>query len=51
MSIDVSLVQYRDWLRGVPIQDAMPNLTPNEREFIMTGITPEEWNEIFGGES
>jgi len=25
----------------------MPNLTSEEREFIMTGITPAEWNEMF----
>jgi hypothetical protein len=25
----------------------MPHLTPDEREFIMTGITEEEWDELF----
>ena len=30
------------------IQDCFPNLTPDEREFIKTGITPEEWEEVFG---
>lgn len=30
------------------IQDAFPNLTPPQREFIKTGATPEEWEEIFG---
>lgn len=25
------------------IQDAFPELTPDEREFILTGITSEEW--------
>lgn len=29
------------------IQDAFPNLTPDEREFILTGITPEEWDSVF----
>lgn len=29
------------------IQNAMPRLTPDQREFIMTGITPEEWNNTF----
>ena len=30
---------------GVLLQDAFPNLTPAEREFIMTGITPAEWEQ------
>jgi hypothetical protein len=29
------------------IQDAFPFLSNDEREFIMTGITPDEWNEMF----
>lgn len=33
---------------GALIQDAFPNLTPDQREFILTGITAEEWNELFG---
>lgn len=28
---------------GVPVQDAFPNLTPDQREFILTGITKDEW--------
>ena len=26
------------------IQDAFPNLSSGEREFLLTGITPEEWD-------
>ena len=33
---------------GLCIQDALPHLTAEEREFLMTGITPAEWNELFG---
>ena len=29
------------------IQDIFPNLSPDQREFILTGITSEEWDEIF----
>lgn len=32
---------------GALIQDAFPGLSAEYREFLMTGITPEEWNEIF----
>ena len=43
MEIDVSLDQIRQWETGTLIQNAMPHLNPDEREFIKTGITPEEW--------
>lgn len=40
------------WANGrVPIQDAMPYLTPSEREFIMTGYTEQDWQTIFGGDN
>ena len=29
------------------IQNIVPNLTKEEREFLITGITPKEWNELF----
>ena len=29
------------------IQNVFPNLSPEHREFIMTGITPEEWEASF----
>lgn len=40
--------QFTRWNSGALIQDAFPNLTLDEREFIMSGITKEEWNELFG---
>lgn len=47
MEIDVTPEQMTAWQNGELIQNAMPNLTADEREFIMTGITPEVWDEIF----
>ena len=47
MEIDVSEKQITLWMEGGLIQEVMPNLSPDEREFIMTGITPAEWNEMF----
>ena len=47
MVIDVSDKQIALWMEGGLIQDVMPNLSPDEREFIMTGITPAEWDEAF----
>lgn len=48
LEIDVTARQIASWEKGELIQDAMPNLTPAEREFIKTGVTPDEWDEIFG---
>lgn len=45
--IAVSEQQMADWQSGTLIQLVMPNLSADEREFIMTGITPSEWDEIF----
>jgi len=50
MDLDITRKQYSAWLRGTPIQEAMPHLSANEREFLMTGITPEEWAETFSEE-
>ena len=47
-SINVTDDQLDRWQQGALIQDVMPNLSPDEREFIMTGITPNEWDEEFG---
>jgi hypothetical protein len=30
------------------IQNIVPHLSMNEREFLMTGITETEWNNTFG---
>lgn len=39
--------QFVAWQTGMTIQDAFPNLTPGEREFVKTGITPMEWDKVF----
>jgi hypothetical protein len=49
--IDVKPDQLAAWESGVLIQNAMPNLSDDDREFIMTGITPDEWENEFGEES
>ena len=44
--------QYAAYLSGdVLIQDAFPQLDADAREFIKTGMTPEEWDRVFGDES
>lgn len=42
---------WYNWLHGGKLaQDAFPFLSHEEREFLISGITPDEWNEIFGSE-
>lgn len=43
MDLPITKAQLSDWVDGSLIQDVMPQLSAEEREFIMTGITPEEW--------
>ena len=50
MDIDVTHEQIAQWESGVLIHQAMPHLCEDEREFIMTGITPDEWDTHMVGE-
>ena len=43
LDIPVSQEQLDLWKSGTYIQDAMPELPQELREFIMTGITADEW--------
>ena len=45
MEIPVTERQIVEWQAGTLIQQAMPNLTPDQREFLMTGLTPDDWKE------
>lgn len=38
------------WLHGTYIQDAMPYLSADDREFLVSGISPVEWERMFGDE-
>jgi hypothetical protein len=48
LDLPVTEDQIKLWQEGVFAQHAFPNLSPAQREFIMTGITGEEWDEVFG---
>ena len=45
--IDVEPEQVAAYHSAMLIQDAMPELSASDREFIMSGITQEEWDGIF----
>lgn len=34
------------WEAGEYIQNAFPTLSDEDREFLLTGITPQEWDEV-----
>ena len=36
--------QYRKYQAGAYIQDAMPDTSPDDREFLLTGICPDCWH-------
>jgi len=49
LELPVTEEQLREYYENkAHIQNVFPNLSREEREFIKTGITPEEWQEIFG---
>ena len=38
---------FKDWQEnGKLIQEVFHMLTPEQREFIMTGVTPQEWDRL-----
>ena len=50
LTLRMAHADYIRWQEGVLIQNALPYLTPDEREFLMTGITADEWDSAFGPE-
>tara|TARA_R110002049_G_scaffold278743_1_gene457582 strand:+ start:292 stop:492 length:201 start_codon:yes stop_codon:yes gene_type:complete len=50
MDIPVTQSQIDAWESGTLIQDAMPNVSADHREFLKTGVTPDEWVNTFGSE-
>lgn len=50
IDLDVTAEQLARYENGEElIQNVFPNLLPEHREFIKTGITPEEWDATFNG--
>jgi len=46
--VEVSLTQFvRIRSSKEPIQYIAPRMSPEDREFIISGHTPEEWNKLF----
>jgi hypothetical protein len=47
LDIPVTQEELDKWNSGMLIQEAMPNLSPDQREFILTGIVSDEWDSTF----
>jgi hypothetical protein len=48
-SVTVPEVGYRQWATGNGhIQDVMPSVSKDDREFLISGTSPEGWAQMFG---
>ena len=48
IDLPITEEQLAAWKGGTLIQEAMPQLSADQREFVMTGVTSEEWDREFG---
>jgi hypothetical protein len=46
--LDITEEQLEAWQSGALIQDVMPHLSDSDREFLINGVTEEEWTATFG---
>lgn len=48
MDLDITSEQWARIEAGIElIQKIVPHLSSDEREFLITGITPQEWDKLF----
>lgn len=47
-NLPVTPDQIAAWEGGALIQNVMPHLSEDDREWLISGMTPEEWHEVFG---
>lgn len=49
--VEVNAVHFGLWVdENVPIQVAMPELSPEDREMLLSGICPECWDKMWSEE-
>lgn len=54
LEIDITIDQYIDWQNASEnddnrfVQNAFRHLSADDREFLISGITPDEWANAFG---
>jgi hypothetical protein len=47
IDIPVTSEQIKSWDKGLTIQAAFPNLSLQQREFMLIGVWESEWEELF----
>jgi hypothetical protein len=47
LDLPITQEQIDSWENGELIQVALPDLTANQREFLLTGIVQDEWDALF----
>ena len=50
LDLDVTQEQIHRWTDGELIQNVMPQLSADEREFLVSGFLPSEWDELMSEE-
>jgi len=50
LDIDVTKEQLVRWEAGALIQDVMGHLNAADREYLVSGITDDEWQRMFNNE-
>jgi len=50
MTLDITQesLDIYDIIGGMLVQNVFPNLNKEEREFLINGVTPDEWNKYIG---
>ena len=49
-NIDITNEQLSRWTNGGFIQDICPDLSEDDREFLISGVTPDEWDNFLNAE-
>lgn len=49
-TVEVNSGEFYEWQDGARIQEAMPHLSPTEREQLISGLCPDCQSEVFGDE-
>lgn len=47
LEINISEEQFNRWQAGESIQNVCPHLSVDDREFLISGSTKEEWDKAF----
>lgn len=51
VTVRVAIADVAAYYAGTYIQDAFPYLSADDREFLMTGLSREAWEQTFGSEN